>query len=235
VSERSGAAASGPRSAATREDVAPRRRGASEPASAAERANQETRLFVAAYPPPQARDDLAALVATLAIGQPAQPGRSLRLAPAQEWHLTLAFLGDVAEHAVPAAHRAVEAAVCAAAAPVVRLGGGGRFGRGKFTIVWTGVHGEGLADLAKAVRRQLKAARLPFDPKPFRPHLTLARPADRLPAEALAADLAALKAYEGPKWTVETVALVRSHLGPKPVYERLGEWTAGGAAAAAPP
>jgi RNA 2',3'-cyclic 3'-phosphodiesterase len=182
------------------------------------------RLFVAAYPPARVRDDLAALVTTLAIGQPAKPGRSLRLAPVEEWHLTLAFLGEVAEESVPAAHRAVESAVRDAVPPVVRLAGGGRFGRGKFTIVWTAVRGDGLAPLAKAVRRQLKSARLPFDPKPFRPHLTLARPGDRLPAEALTADLATLKAYEGPMWTIDTVALMRSHLGPKPVYERLGEW-----------
>jgi len=181
-------------------------------------------LFVAAYPPERVRDDLAALVGTLAIGQPAEPGRSLRLAPVHEWHLTLAFLGEVSEEAVPDAHRAVESAARDAVPPVVRLAGGGRFGRGRFTIVWTAVRGEGLADLARAVRRRLKAARLPFDPKPFRPHLTLARPGDRLPAEALAADLAALKAYEGPMWTVDSVALVRSHLGPKPVYDRLGEW-----------
>lgn len=184
------------------------------------------RLFVAAYPSAEARDDLAALLATLAIGQPAQPGQSLRLAPPGEWHLTLAFLGEVPDDAVPAAQGALAAAVRAAPVPAVRLAGGGRFGRGRFTVVWTGIGGDlkGLRELARAVRRQLKAARLPFDPKPFRPHLTLARPGARLPAQVLAADLAALSRYDGPSWTVGPVVLVRSHLGPKPLYERLGEW-----------
>jgi 2'-5' RNA ligase len=170
------------------------------------------RLFVAVYPPAQARDDLLALVSGLAVAQPPQPGRSLRLAPPDEWHLTLAFLGEVPDEAAPAAGAAIDTAVRTVAAPEVRLAGGGRFGRGKFTVVWTGLRGDltGLGDLANAIRRQLKAARLPFDPKPYRPHLTLARPADRLPAEALAADLAALRAYEGPTWAVGPVALVRS-------------------------
>src|SRR5439155_21265747 len=109
--------------------------------------------------------------------------------------------------------------------PAVRFAGGGRFGRGRFTIVWAGLGGDldGLGDLAGVVRRRLRAAKLPYDQKPFRPHLTLARPGDRLTAEAVAADLAALRAYEGPMWTVESVRLMRSHLGPHPRYDTLLE------------
>jgi 2'-5' RNA ligase len=65
----------------------------------------------------------------------------------------------------------------------------------------------------------LKRARLPFDHKPFRPHVTLARPGDRLPDDVLARDLATLGGYEGPQWSVADVRLVRSYLGPEPVYE----------------
>jgi RNA 2',3'-cyclic 3'-phosphodiesterase len=186
------------------------------------------RLFVAAYPPERVRDDLAALVGTLAIGRPPEPGRSLRLAPPEQWHLTLAFLGDIPDDDAPATHRAVDEAVRAGPAPTIQLAGGGRFGRGRFTIVWVGIRGDltGLRGLATVVRRRLKSARLPFDPKPYRPHLTLARPGDRLPAEAVAADLAALDGYQGPMWTVGPVALMRSYPGPHPVYEKLGEWTA---------
>jgi 2'-5' RNA ligase len=109
-------------------------------------------------------------------------------------------------------------------APIrVSVAGGGKFGRSRFTTVWAGLDGEldGLRGLAAAIRRELKRARLPFDAKPFRPHITLARPGDRLPAEALARDLAALQSYRGPEWTVADVRLVRSFLGPEPRYETL--------------
>jgi 2'-5' RNA ligase len=90
--------------------------------------------------------------------------------------------------------------------------------------VWVGLAGDlaGLRALAGAVRRELRGAGLPFDPKPLRPHLTIARPGERLPVADLAADLATLRSsYEGPEWTVEAVRLVRSRLGSQPVYERL--------------
>lgn len=105
----------------------------------------------------------------------------------------------------------------------LRVAGGGKFGRSRFTTVWAGLDGEldRLRGLAAAIRRELKRARLPFDAKPFRPHITLARPGDRLPAETVARDLATLQGYRGPEWTVTDVRLVRSFLGPEPRYETL--------------
>ncbi|MGH3678952.1 MAG: 2'-5' RNA ligase family protein, partial [Natronosporangium sp.] len=78
--------------------------------------------------------------------------------------------------------------------------------------------------LTRSVRRALRAARLGFDRKPFRPHLTIARPGDRLPATDLAADLAALAGYQGPVWPAERLRLVRSCPGPKPVHEPVAEF-----------
>jgi 2'-5' RNA ligase len=89
--------------------------------------------------------------------------------------------------------------------------------------VWAGVRGDlaGLDDLVTDLRRDLRAAKLPFDPKPFRPHVTLARPGDRLPAEDLAADLAALGSHHGSEWPVASIDLMESHQGPNITYERL--------------
>ena len=179
------------------------------------------RLFVGAYPPPDAAADLAALVAGLELGQPQPEGHSLRLVAPDRWHLTLAFLGETPDNRLTAVMEALR--------PIprqplrLRIAGGGKFGRSRFTTVWAGLDGEldGLRGLAAAIRRELKRARLPFDAKPFRPHLTLGRPGDRLSAEALAHDLAALHAYRGPEWTVADVRLVRSFLGPEPRYETL--------------
>ena len=186
------------------------------------------RLFVAAYPSPEAVAHLSQFVGTLHVGRPAEPGRSLRVVPPDRWHLTLAFLGDVDDLRAGDAAAAMGAAASAwrdAGGQVPQLGvaGGGRFGRGRFTVLWAGVDGEVLFldGLATRLRQALRRARLPVDRKPFRAHLTLARPGDRLPPAALAADLATLDAYRGPRWQLTDLRLVRSRLGPSPSYETI--------------
>jgi 2'-5' RNA ligase len=180
------------------------------------------RLFVAAYPDQEAVGDLQRLVSTLQVAQPMPPGRSTRLQPPGRWHLTLSFLGDVPDvSASKAAGAITKAWEAVSVEPVLRLAGGGSFGRGRFTVLWVGLRGdvEGLTTLANAVRREIKRAKLPVDPKPYRPHLTIARPGDRLTREQVDADRAALDSYQGPQWTVKELHLVRSYLGPRPTYE----------------
>jgi 2'-5' RNA ligase len=185
------------------------------------------RLFVSVEPPAEAVDHLARVVDALEVSRANAPGRSTRLAARDRWHVTLAFLGDVASNRIDPVAGAVRRAVEEAAGPlVVNFAGGGTFGRGRFTVLWVGLAGDvgGLRHLAGQVRRELRRARGPFDAKPFRPHLTLARPGDRVARELLAADVAALSAYVGPLWTVDAVHLVDSELGPNPVHTHLGSW-----------
>lgn len=187
------------------------------------------RLFVAAYPPRQACEHLGETVDALAIGRAAAAGINARLAGRENWHVTLAFLGDVPDERQADVSSALDRAVSAWRAgradglPRLWLGGGGRFGRGRFTVLWVGLGGEvaEIAALSKAIRRDLKRTRLPFDAKPFRPHLTLARPGDRVD---VAGDVTALHTYEGPEWTLDEVRLMRSYPGPKPRYDRLATW-----------
>lgn len=192
------------------------------------------RLFVAVYPPAAAVNHLAELVTTLAIGQPTQPGRSLRLVNQQQWHLTMAFLGEVPEDRCEAAAQAVAAGVADRAAHggplVVRLGGSGALGRSHLNPVCVGVLGDvaGLRDVAHAVRTRLRAVGLPFDGRPMRAHLTLARPGERLSKEAILADRESLGNYRGPEWRVDEVRLMRSELGPHPRYTPLGAWPLAG-------
>jgi 2'-5' RNA ligase len=189
------------------------------------------RLFVAAYPPAEAMDSLEKVVAGLHVGRAEAAGINARLAPRSRWHLTVGFLGDVEDERLPdveqALRQGVDAWLAAAQAPVLRLAGGGRFGRGKFTILWAGVRGEvpALTALGVAVQRQLKRARLPYDDRPFRPHLTLARPGDRIGPAELAVDLQVLRGYEGPPWPADTLHLIRSHLGPHPTYDLLASYS----------
>ncbi|MEV4620891.1 RNA 2',3'-cyclic phosphodiesterase [Asanoa sp. NPDC049573] len=190
------------------------------------------RLFVAAYPPAGAVADLAAFVSGLRVGRAAAAGVNTRLARPETYHLTLAFLGEVADERLADVEVAVGRAVDRVPPPVpeVALAGGGRFGRGAFTLMWVGVTGDldPMRALHKGLRRELKRARLPYDERPWKPHLTLARPGDRLPRAEVDADRAALNDYEGPRWPVRELVLMRSQLGPNPTYERLTNWLLAG-------
>jgi 2'-5' RNA ligase len=110
--------------------------------------------------------------------------------------------------------------------PQVRFVGGGRFGRGRFTVLWLGLDGDvdALSEVGRSLRRELKTDRLPYDRRPFRPHLTIARPGERAASEDVDADRATLAGYTGPLWPVTEMVLVRSHLGPRPTYDRLAAW-----------
>lgn len=186
------------------------------------------RLFVAIYPPQSVVAHATAAIGELLTGRAAADGVNVRLARPENLHVTLAFLGEVPDVRRADVEQAVSAGVQrwtrqADPVPSLRLAGGGRFGRGRFTVLWLGLSGDlpALREMARQVRRELRRARLPYDDKPLKPHVTVARPGDRIPADAVAADLSALRDYRGPEWTAGELVLVRSHLGPKPRYDQL--------------
>lgn len=166
------------------------------------------RLFVGIFPPEQAVADLSTLVQTLDLTR--------RMVPPERWHITIAFLGDVAPELEANARAALDES--ASRIGDLRLCAGGRFG----PVLWAGVTGDvpGLIRLSRGVRRAMRARRLHPDDKRFRPHLTLARSAEDL--STVDGDL--LRAYQGPSWPVTEMVLVRSELGPNPQYHRLGVW-----------
>ncbi|MGI5180438.1 RNA 2',3'-cyclic phosphodiesterase [Dactylosporangium sp. CA-152071] len=178
------------------------------------------RLFIAAYLPAEAERHFAGMVGGLNVARPMPEGRSVRLVPAGQWHMTLAFLGEVEDERKDDAVELVHGLREQGPGPVVRIAGGGRFGRGKFTTLVAKVDGE-VQPLGDAVRRQLKKRRLPFDRRPLQPHVTIARPGDRLPAGELESDLETLHGYQGPQWHADDVRLMKSELGPRPTYEVL--------------
>lgn len=183
----------------------------------------QLRLFVAAYPPPAALDDLERAVDALGIAAARADGINSRITARPLWHVTLAFIGEVSDRAVGKAARALDQAAerCGQARPTLRLSGGGTFGRSRFTLLWVGLDGdvEALVTISDAVRRELRASHVPYDSKRFAPHLTIARPGDRLPPATIAADVETLSRYRGPDWAVTSVDLVASHQGPHPRHE----------------
>ena len=195
------------------------------------------RLFVAVYPPAEVVADLTEQVGRLRIGAAAASGINVRLADPASVHITLAFLGDVPDDRLPEVTVALDRAAELWREPAVRggppsgpvrirLGGGGRFGRGRFTVLWVGLTGDvpAVHRLGTAIRRELKRSRLPHDWRPFRPHLTVARPGDRVDRADVETDRQTLDGYLGPSWPVTEMVLMRSHLGPRPRYDRLAAW-----------
>ncbi len=129
-------------------------------------------------------------------------------------HLTLHFLGEVAEADVGAIDAAL--ARCAAAAVPFNLALApiGAFpSPARARVLWAGVGGDlaGLAALHGALGEALRALGRPPEARAFKPHLTLARE----PADPAAAGRAIAAITLPPvAWRVAEAVLYRSHLGP---------------------
>ena len=178
------------------------------------------RLFVAVVPPPEALGHLGAAVTEARAREAAVLGaEALRWSRPDTWHLTLAFLGEVADRLVPELERRLRRGAARHPAADVALTGAGRFdGR----VLWIGFSGEvtGLKRLAASVQAASRRAGAGVDERPLRPHITLARARDPLD---LRPAVAALAGYAGPPWTAHEIVLVRSRLGGGPGRTALHE------------
>ncbi|MFK3981461.1 RNA 2',3'-cyclic phosphodiesterase [Micromonospora sp. NPDC050397] len=198
------------------------------------------RLFVAIYPSPEALDDLANQVDRLRVGTSAAAGLDVRLTPRDETHLTVVFVGEMADARLTEVHDALarsarswrppvgtSGSVELVGVPRLRIGGGGFFGAAPDLVLWAGLRGDvdALHAISLATRRELTLAGLPHDPRPYAPHVTLARPGRRLPPEQVEADRSALDGYLGPAWSADELVLVRTNRpGPGTRYDRLAAW-----------
>jgi RNA 2',3'-cyclic 3'-phosphodiesterase len=179
------------------------------------------RLFVAIMPPPAALDELAAAVEPLRAARP-----ELRWTTAQDWHLTLAFLGEVTETVLPELGRRLERAAARHLAQELAIRGGGAFpGRARARVLWAGIQaGSGLAPLAATVAAGARRAGAPApdEGRKYRAHLTLARCREPV---SVVAETTALGGLAGTPWTATEIRLIRSNLSRKPSrYEELGAW-----------
>lgn len=137
-------------------------------------------------------------------------------------HVTLRFLGATPPRRVPEIAAALGAAAREVPPFEVELGRVGTIGgRGSRVLVCAVAAGESwVGRLRDAVDTRLAAAGWPADPRPFRPHVTLARAARREDGRALST--LAGRAGDGIGWAVESVVLVESRLGTgAPRYDAL--------------
>jgi 2'-5' RNA ligase len=173
------------------------------------------RTFVAVVPPPEALAPLVAAVDRLRATYAAS------WVPPQRLHVTLAFLGEVAEEAAARVAEALRESV--ADVPPFRLQvlGGGAFPRERRArVLWAGLDGdlEALNGLVAAVSRSVeREAGVEPERREFVPHVTVARL--RQPADVTGAVESLMVA--GDPWVVGEVVLMRSVLGPAPSYEPL--------------
>ncbi|MEU9254401.1 RNA 2',3'-cyclic phosphodiesterase [Streptomyces sp. NPDC048270] len=182
------------------------------------------RIFIALAPPDDAKEELAR---ELCPAYEAYP--RMRWNRIEDWHITLAFLGELPVETVPLL-RPPLAALAAGHRPVrLALHGGGHFDD---RVLWSGIGGdlEGLHSLAAEVRAVVRECGVPFEDRPLRPHLTLARSRRNAPSCAVEA-AEALDSFTGRLWLAERLHLVGSNIGrgPGPIHYRdIEAWGFGG-------
>ena len=182
------------------------------------------RLFVALDLDDGARVAIAALQHR--VIQALAADRSIRMVDPARMHVTLAFLGEVVERDVPAIVDALSVSIDTRPF-VVEFQGLGVFPpRGAPRVLWLGV-GPGESEIVRLQREvaaRLECLGVTLEPRPFHPHLTLARWRTSRPAareRALSAEPGAVA-----RVNVDRVTLYQSRLSPAgPAYTALARAT----------
>ncbi|HXM72598.1 MAG TPA: RNA 2',3'-cyclic phosphodiesterase [Candidatus Dormibacteraeota bacterium] len=174
----------------------------------------KVRAFFGLPVPEALRQELGPYLAACAATAP-----DFRWVPAANLHLTVRFIGTVERTAIEnIADRLAQRSLVEFE---LALGGVGAFRRGRMVrVVWLQVSSgvEAARELAVQVETECAAVGLTAEPRPFQPHLTLAR--------ARARDGAPLPPLPDPPqldpWRADELVLYRSHLGRAgSVYEPL--------------
>lgn len=131
------------------------------------------RTFLALELPEQFKDEIAGVARQLNAVIDA------RYIPRENYHITLAFLGETSEAQVRDAIVALEEAACAVSPIPLLPDGIGKFGKSHNATLWLGIAKvPELMELAERLRSALNERGIDFDEKAFLPHITLARHAD---------------------------------------------------------
>lgn len=182
------------------------------------------RLFVAVTPPADALAELDAAVGALRADWP-----GLRWAGPDKWHVTLAFLGEVADERLINLTERLARASGRQHALRLRIGRGGAFPKSaKARVLCAYIDGEPqvLSELGRLAASVAAAARRAGAPPPdegrrYRPHVTLAR--SKQPAN-LGPLVVAMSGFSGMAWDATTVELIKSQTGPQARYDTIGGW-----------
>jgi len=145
-------------------------------------------------------------------------------------HLTLAFLGNIADIQVQPITAAIAAVCQSLPAFQLRLSGSGAFpGLRRPDVIWIGLkdNNEQLASLHRELWQNLKLLGFAPENRPFHAHLTLARIRESatVPQRAILIEtLAKITRNIDSAFTADEVGLMQSKLGPAgPHYSRLAD------------
>ena len=180
------------------------------------------RAFIAVDIPEDVRASVAEAQGCLKRGH---FGVKLSWTKAENWHLTLQFLGDVDESAIPAISSALEGSVKQHASFELKISGAGAFpNETRPRVLWVGCDdAEGkLQALAVSVQRAMKEFGFEPEQREFAAHLTLARMRVPRPDDALTRALDSIKNESFGTMRVDAVHLFESQLHPQgSIYRKL--------------
>ncbi|MEV0009068.1 RNA 2',3'-cyclic phosphodiesterase [Streptomyces sp. NPDC047973] len=181
------------------------------------------RVFIALAPPDEAKAELEGALLPAYARHP-----RMRWNRIEDWHITLAFLGELPATTVPLLIPPLAGLAAAHRPPRLSLRGGGVFDD---RVLWSGVDGDldALHAIADDVRGAVRDCGIAFEGRPLRPHLTLAR-ARRGDRSSVAAIAEGIAGFSGLPWAAECLHLVGSNAGrsPGPIHYRDVEaWTLG--------
>src|SRR5262245_33972426 len=197
----------------SRSRPSPAATGISACACARPRADSRMRCFVAVALPAPVRERLGAARDEL---RRRAPDADVRWVATEGLHITLKFLGEVAEDRLVEVERALSAVAARHPALSLAARGLGAFPAARIArVIWAGVvDGASLAALAGEVEAALSTLGYPPEARDFRPRVTLGRVRSRRGLGPLAGALAAVTDSPFGGWTAHDVVVYRSHLRP---------------------
>ena len=183
-----------------------------------------TRMFVAVQPPENAVEHLDEFMSVR------RDAAAFRWATSDQFHVTLAFLAEVADRRLDELLERLERAAGRRTTFETRIAGGGAFpNAGRARVLYAGLDlvAEARVELdrmATGARAAATRTGIAVDGQRFRPHITLARLGR--PTE-VSNWVRLLDAYAGPPWQVDRLTLMASYLGEgprgRPRYETVAE------------
>jgi RNA 2',3'-cyclic 3'-phosphodiesterase len=146
----------------------------------------------------------------------------IRWAPLTNLHLTVKFLGDVEETTIDPIARALRQHIAPFPRFTINAKGLGVFPDVKRPqVLWVGLEGIHLAELASTVETALKALGFEPEKRGFKPHLTIGRWRQRDKSTAkFIAELERWAGYEFGKSEVRNIILFQSMLRPEGAIHR---------------
>jgi 2'-5' RNA ligase len=177
------------------------------------------RLFAAIEIPAAERERIAVSIGGLR-------SLPLRLTPEEQWHITVAFFGEVAEDVVPDLTERLRRGAARTSPLHLQLVKAGTFPANpkRAKVLWIGVGGD-TEQLGRLADRCVAAGRrsgIAMEDRRFRPHLTIGRARGQF--ADLDKPLGALWSYEGQPWEATRVTLIHSTVGATVHHRPLAEF-----------